>query len=594
MSRYVFDSEVYRNYYLIAFLEVDQGTVEAFELPFTPESKSRLFKLIKNSLIIGFNSIGYDIPLLMAALKLKQEVKVKSMSDAIIKNGLKHWNIYKRLDMKEPQLNHVDLIEVAPSKASLKMYGGRLNCERMQSLPIHFDAILSDEEKEQIKDYCINDLEVTRILFLALEKHIKLRGDIGKKLNVDCRSKSDAQIAEVVFKSKLGLDYMALQDIKNQNESAICESWSFHYVPPSFLSFKTQTILDVFENVKNAVFTVQSTGKCTIPKGISTAELFGKVYKMGVGGLHSTEKSTAHLTTKDHFLCDHDVASYYPSIILNQGIYPPALGPEFIEAYRDIYNTRLEAKRKGDTVVDKTLKITLNGSFGKLGSRYSFLYAPELLIQTTLTGQLALLMLIERFELAGIPVVSANTDGVVVKCPANLEFDMYDVILQWENETDFVTEENRYTALYSRDVNNYIAIKGDEIKSKGAYAPPSLMKNISNSVCVDAVCDYLKHGTPLLETLRNCDDVSRFVTIRTVKGGAVDQEGVELGTAIRWYYAKYQQGFIAYVVNGKKVPKTDGAKPLQQLSDSLPEDIDYDWYLNECESILEDIGYYDT
>ena len=43
---------------------------------------------------------------------------------------------------------------------------------------------------------------------------------------------------------------------------------------------------------------------------------------------------------------------------------------------------------------DSSKKIQINGSFGKLGSKYSLLYAPDLLLQTTITGQLALLMLI--------------------------------------------------------------------------------------------------------------------------------------------------------------------------------------------------------
>jgi DNA polymerase elongation subunit (family B) len=61
------------------------------------------------------------------------------------------------------------------------------------------------------------------------------------------------------------------------------------------------------------------------------------------------------------------------------------------------------------------LKITINGSFGKLGSVWSILFAPDLLIQTTITGQLALLMLIHRLERKGIPVVSGNTDGIIIK-----------------------------------------------------------------------------------------------------------------------------------------------------------------------------------
>src|SRR5690606_23235893 len=51
-----------------------------------------------------------------------------------------------------------------------------------------------------------------------------------------------------------------------------------------------------------------------------------------------------------------------------------------------------------------SLKITINGSFGKLGSMWSILFSPNLLIQTTVTGQLALLLLIEWLEAEGIQV----------------------------------------------------------------------------------------------------------------------------------------------------------------------------------------------
>ena len=66
-------------------------------------------------------------------------------------------------------------------------------------------------------------------------------------------------------------------------------------------------------------------------------------------------------------------------------------------------------------------------------------------------------MLIERIELLGIPVVSANTDGVIVKCPKVRQTELNAVISKWETDTGFETEETRYTAIFSRDVNNYFA-----------------------------------------------------------------------------------------------------------------------------------------
>ena len=75
----------------------------------------------------------------------------------------------------------------------------------------------------------------------------------------------------------------------------------------------------------------------------------------------------------------------------------------------------LEAELSYHKVQTDSLKISVNGSFGKLGSKYSALYAPDLLIQTTVTGQLALLMLIERLHLAGVRVISANNMSMQVR-----------------------------------------------------------------------------------------------------------------------------------------------------------------------------------
>ena len=200
-------------------------------------------------------------------------------------------------------------------------------------------------------------------------------------------------------------------------------------------------------------------------------------------------------------------------------------------------------------------------------------------------------MLIEALERDGISVVSANTDGIVISC-ATSDYDWMDYLVhEWEQHTGFTTEETEYQALYSRDVNNYIALKKDgKFKLKGVYAPTGLMKNPANEVCVMAVLKYLENGTPIEDTVRNCLDIRRFLTVRTVKGGAVKGEEL-LGRAIRWYYAKGETGTINYKVNGNKVPRSDGAVPLMNLPDELPNNIDYDWYINEANDILKVIGH---
>lgn len=235
-------------------------------------------------------------------------------------------------------------------------------------------------------------------------------------------------------------------------------------------------------------------------------------------------------------------------------------------------------------------KIQLNGSFGKLGSVWSKLYAPQLLIQTTITGQLALLMLIESIESTGAMIVSANTDGIVIRASKALKPAVDAAVKDWEGTTGFETEETVYRALFSRDVNGYIAIKPDgSVKLKGPFAKGGLQKNPTNEVCIDAAIKWLRDGVSVHDTIEACKDITKFVTIRSVKGGAVKGD-LYLGRAVRWYYARGETGHMQYKINGYTVPRSEGAKPLMDLPEDFPDDVNIDWYVAETMSILEDVG----
>lgn len=235
-------------------------------------------------------------------------------------------------------------------------------------------------------------------------------------------------------------------------------------------------------------------------------------------------------------------------------------------------------------------KLSINGSFGKFGSMYSKLYSPNLLLAVTITGQLSLLLLIEMLEYNDIPVVSANTDGIVIKCSVD-KYDTYmDIVKTWEQITNFETEETRYKAVYSRDVNSYFAIKEDGYKGKGFFGNDKLKKNPKYDISKTAVIELMTNGTPLMQTIKSCTDIRQFLSVRNVKGGA-HKEGWYLGKAVRWYYAVGMQGSLRYITSGNMVPETEGAKPLMELPDQLPTDIDYNRYVLEAEKILDDIGY---
>jgi hypothetical protein len=465
----------------------------------------------------------------------------------------------------------------------------------MWDLPFPPASMLSEAQMKIVRWYCVNDLDLTETLHSSLLEQIELRITLGQEYGKDLRSKSDAQIAEAIITGelkRLGV---------NVKRATVPPGTSFRYQPPQFIKFKTPYMRRILNQLRSFDFVVGENGYASMPVELEELKIIiGEgSYQMGVGGLHSCEKSVFYKTDDTFILEDRDVASYYPAVILNCGLYPEHLGKEFLRVYRSLVERRLEAKKAKNKVVADSLKITVNGTFGKLGSKWSVLYSPSLLFQVTLTGQLGLLMLIESLELAQIRVVSANTDGVVSRIPVDLKTAYNAIIESWEKATGFETEAVEYDALYSRDVNNYIAFKkSGGSKNKGAYANPwadktesifRLHKNPTTTICIEAVEKYLVDGTPIDQTIEECLDVKKFIVIRTVRGGAV-HEGNYLGKAIRWYYGHQTESEIVYATTGNKVAKSEGAIPLMSLPAELPKDINYSWYVEEAEAMLADFG----
>jgi hypothetical protein len=584
-----FDIETFVDYFLVAFRNIETGNVRMFEMfEGEPLDVNTLRRIVRSYRLISFNGTGFDVPLLTLALQGADCKGIKRVADKIILNNLRHW----QLGIEPIKCDHVDLIEIAPGVASLKVYAGRLHYRHMQDLPFAPDADIRLEDRPILRSYCANDLGATVELFNKLKPQIELRERMSEEYGLDLRSKSDAQIAEAVLRHEV--EKTLGRKLPKEDPYRLAGK-TFRYDPPAFFAQRVAASTrfhDIVMSVARAGFSIGGNGVVQMPKELKDLKVtIGEgVYRMGIGGLHSSETSTAHIADDEHLIVDRDVTSYYPSIALACGLAPEAMGKHFTAAYRRIVERRVAAKRAGDTVTADSLKITINGTFGKFGSPYSVLYAPRLMIQTTVTGQLALLMLIDMLEEEGIPVVSANTDGVVIKCPRSQVDVMELIVMAWETMTGFETEATEYRAIYSRDVNNYVALKASGgYKSKGAYAPSTLAKNPNNEIVTDAVIRYLLDTIEPVDTVNACRDIRKFVTIRQVKGGAIWQ-GQELGRAVRWYYAYGELDAIHYKINGYTVPKSEGARPVMELPEQFPDDVNLEWYVAEAEQVLHDIG----
>lgn len=634
------DIECYRNFFFIGVKRKEDGRRVGFELSERTEfdlDRVRLF--MRRNLIIGFNSMSYDVPMIYLALDGATNEELKWASDRIIKGGLRYWEVERELGIAIPKIDHVDLFEPNPAvRKGLKALNASMHGNRLQDLPYHESTVLTHSQMDEVADYClVSDLDATETLYDTIREDLELRRKLGEIYGADLRSKSDAQVGETIVKIKA-------QEIagKRIEKASVKAGTSFRYKVPEWMRFETPYMQEVLQTIANTDLTIDRDGKVTFPKEFEKFDIrFNESeYKLGIGGLHSKEESRGAVCDNHSVLIDADVGSQYPSIIMKLGLYPEALGPTFLEVYSGIIRDRLAAKARAKEVdallkdrpddpalisekeplkvQDKGAKIMLNGVYGKLGSVYSVLYAPHLMIATTLTGQLSLLMLIERADREGIAVISGNTDGVVFRCPR----EFYEGIVKdrltggklkeiadwWEGVTSFKLEFAEYQAIYNHSVNTYVAIRSDgKAKRKGKLAnhwikgspdyDPSregLKKAPAMTVCTDAALEHILKGTDIEQFIRSYTDIRGFVQIAGVDGGATWRDEY-LGKVVRFYWST--DGAPAYRVKTNAqgthgmVPETEGSAPLMNLPDELPYDLDYDRYIAKAKQILIDIGF---
>lgn len=581
------DIEILPNYFLIGFKGVDSGKVMSFEaygenarLSYGDQQKVK--SILKSKTTFGFNSIKYDMPMIAYALEGATCKQLHEMSSTLIEGNVAHWMVMRNLNISEIKCDHFDICEPSPAvMISLKNYGTRIGSQKLWEFFVDPHQPINRDTADKIKDYNINDLDVTIDLFNAIEGEIELREFMGKEYGLDLRSKSGAQVAEAIL----------LKECRYDGQKPDVPAF-VKYKAPACVKFKSEMLNEIKATIEAQQFKLnKANGSPIEPDWMKKSIQIGNTkYKLGLGGIHDQRKKSVYATNDTHVIVDVDVQSYYPSMIIEFGFAPKHIGKRFYDVYKKIYTDRVKAKKSGDKLRDKSLKLQLNSVFGKTGSMYSKLYAPDLMLQVTITGQLMLLMLIEQFEFNGIEVFYANTDGVTVYCPRSKRELMDALVFDWELETGMVMESVEFKRTAIRDVNSFVNITADgKVKAKGIYAETSLSKGLQTPVVFEAVRKYILDGTRLEDTIRNCKTVNDFLSARTVKGGAV-WNGEYLGKMVRWIYTT--DGYsINYKLNGNLVPKTGtGVTPMMDMSAELPSNLDYDWYINEAVEMLQDLG----
>lgn len=575
---FVFDIEVFQNIFHCSVKDTETNTIYKFEIS---ERKNQLRELVKffkqvnkyitwreyytttrqiesNIIFCGYNNLHYDNPIINYIIEYEDTLmnhnvfticsSIFNLSKTITTSkednidAWKHWKYQIWFDT----FDILTMLYSNKLRVGLKEIQVTMQYPNVQEFVCDWTKPLPLEDFDSMIDYNINDIESTSELLNRCKDAVDLRIAIEDEYGVRVLSEDGVNIGMKIltqkYLEKTGLTWWDIEGLRSPMD----------YIPLKdvilpFIKYDSPILNRVLEDMKDQIV---SPGR----KGYENNFVFaGLRYTVGVGGIHSKNDSEIIIPKEDEMLIDIDVASLYPSMLIEYGFYPKHLGPEFLEVYSQIKNERIEAKHNGDKVKNETLKLALNGLSGNLQNEHNFCYSPEAVMKIRINGQLLLLMLAEKLTQVGCRIIQANTDGLFVLLKKDNYQQVNTICRNWEQLTKLTLEEERFEAMYQYAINDYIAVKegyqktknSDLIKTKGMFITKVLLgKGLSAKIIPEAIIKYFVDGIPVEQTIKECKDIKKFLmSEKTGKQWHVEYMNEEQQRTNR-FYASTNGGYL--------------------------------------------------
>lgn len=632
----IYDLETLRDFFLYVDLDLKTDEFHIFEISrFKNDYKDLCSYLEKLEGQIGFNNVAFDSQVqeflitnskhfnCLDGLNAANIISEKA-NETIARSNKGEWPQYWE---RELSIRQVDLFKVwhynnKQKTTSLKWLQYMFDWHNIEDMPIgHNDSVDTREKADLIISYCKNDClstrkfyEITRgnteiSLYKGIDK-LQLRKDVNKEFNFICTNFDDVKIGDELNK----INYLKATGISRKElkeKKSIITSFTFEDCFPSYMKFVTPKLNKFIDGIRNIPVLLDSKQEFNIKIGSTT-------HTMAKGGIHSQDSPRLIIPTKDQRLRDADVGSQYPNSIRKRRIFPRHLGEKWLDGYTDIIEKRIKAKKLYKETKDpkyqsiqEAFKLALNGgSFGKMGTENNWQTDPFQSFKVTIGNQIEILMLIEKMDLAGINVVSSNTDGIVSLFDRNQE-DLYNKICkEWEitvgNETLGQLEFADYSLLAERSVNDYLAVKTDgSVKYKGGSFTINheLHRNKSNKVIALALNEFYVKGINPRLFITNHKNIFDFCAGMRTKGDwYLDAITLKDNQMIREKLQKTNRYFISNKgvklvkchPDGRQIQEDSGdwkatvynkhiEKPIEQY------DINYDFYVKKAYEIIGEI-----
>lgn len=568
---YVYDIEVFQNIFHCSVKNTETNNIYKFEIS---ERKNQLRELVKffkqvdkyitwgdyyttninipaNVIFCGYNNLHYDNPIINYIIEYEDKLmqynipticsSIFNLSKTITTSSednidaWKHWKYQIWFDT----FDILTMLYSNKLRVGLKEIQVTMQYPNVQEFVCDWTKPLPLEDFDSMIDYNINDIESTSELLNRCKKDVDLRIAIEDEYGVRVLSKDGVNIGMKIltqkYLEKTGLTWWDIKDLRSPMSVIPLKD-----VILPFIKYDSPILQRVLDDMKNQIV---SPGR----KGYENKFVFNNLrYSVGVGGIHSVNSPEIIIPRDDEMLIDIDVASLYPSMLIEYEFYPKHLGKEFLEVYKQIKDERIEAKHNGDKVKNETLKLALNGLSGNLQNEHNFCYSPFAVMQIRINGQLLLLMLAEKLTQIGCRIVQANTDGLFVLLKKDVYSKVNSICREWEQLTKLTLEEDRFKAMYQYAINDYFAITEDnKVKEKGMFITTvKLGKGLTPKIIPKAVISFFKDGISVEDTIKNCTDIRDFLmSEKTGKQWHVEYMNEEQQRTNR-FYASTNGGYL--------------------------------------------------
>lgn len=482
-----YDFEVYKHYWCVVIADTDTHEWHVID---NKEELEAFYNEHLHDIWVGYNSRGYDQFILKGILL---GYDPKKINDYIIVQGEPGWRFSNDF-RKVPLINYDAIVKRAGNFVGLKeleyhMGDSIVECD----VDFDLDRPLTNDEIVEVVKYCKNDVEALMKTFLIEKRKFDAHMGLVKMYNlpINLIDTTDAKLTSKVLKA---------ERVHGRDDE-------FDIVLPDTLVLdKYKYIAEWYLNKDNHNY--DST--------LSTM-VYGLKHDYAWGGFHAAEPNVIY----EGFIVDSDIASLYPSLMIEYGLLSRNIPEEYQGLYEEIKNNRIKLKKEKNPL-QEALKLILNTTYGILKDVNNDMYDPNSSNLVCIFGQLLMTDLIEKLEERfgnRLKLIQSNTDGIFIKLESESLFAEYKEVCEgWSNRTGLIVEHDIYRKIVQKDVNNYIAIRPDgeykdpedQLHRKGAYLKQLSANDYELAVLNKALVEYFVRGTQIEDTINNCDNLKDF------------------------------------------------------------------------------------